>query len=47
MKEDIACFCEKKKNVAFKVINMSAYKMCYPFAVFISIRRINSYAICL
>ena len=51
MEKDIAYFFPKKimkkKIVVIKVINMCVYKMCSPFVVFISIRRINCYMICL
>ena len=49
MEKDIACFCKIKKikNCCIQSYQYLCIKMCSPFAVFISIRRINCYMICL
>ena len=50
MEIDIACFCKKKRiiiKLLYLKLSICVYKKCVPFAVFISIRRIICYMICL
>ena len=49
MEKIIACFCKSKNVVVFEVINICVKKKCFifPFALFMSICRMNCYVICL